>query len=67
MRTYISLAPATMQRLDSLSEKFGVSRSALISIILGQYCESAELALKSIPGAISSSVSGAGAEPQVQR
>lgn len=51
-RLYVNVAPQTMKRLDNIAKKYGVTRSSLISMILGQYCESTERAFEAIPEAM---------------
>ena len=58
-RTYIALSEPTMQRLDAIAEKYGVTRSALISMVLGQYCESTERMFNALPSALSGALNTA--------
>jgi predicted transcriptional regulator len=58
-RMYVTVAPQTMKRLDSIAKRYGVSRSSLISLILGQYCESTEKAFAAIPEAMKNVLAGA--------
>ena len=48
-RTYVSLSDETLHRLDQIAARYGVSRSALISMVLGQYCESTETIFQAMP------------------
>ena len=52
IRDSVNVAPQTMKRLDNIAKKYGVTRSSLISMILGQYCESTERAFEAIPEAM---------------
>lgn len=55
-RLYVSVSQTTLDRLDALAEKYGVTRASLISLILGQYCAATEEAYKAIPMALNSAV-----------
>lgn len=51
-RVYVSVSQVTLDRLDALAEKYGVTRASLISLILGQYCASMEEVYKAVPSAL---------------
>lgn len=51
-RIYVSVSQVTLDRLDALAEKYGVTRASLISLILGQYCASMEEVYKAVPSAL---------------
>ena len=58
-RTYISLSADTQSRLDEIAAKYGVTRSALISMVLGQYCESTERLFQAMPASLTSAFNSA--------
>jgi metal-responsive CopG/Arc/MetJ family transcriptional regulator len=69
-RTYVSLSDETLTRLDAIASRYGVSRSALISMVLGQYCESTESLFKAMPASLTSVFNAAlqsGAADQLPR
>ena len=65
-RLYVNVAPQTMKRLDKIAERYGVTRSSLISMILGQYCESTERAFEAIPDAMKTALAMAAQSPDTQ-
>lgn len=65
-RLYVNVAPQTMKRLDKIAERYGVTRSSLISMILGQYCESTERAFGAIPDAMKTALAMAAQSPDTQ-
>ena len=65
-RLYVNVAPQTMKRLDKIAEQYGVTRSSLISMILGQYCESTERAFEAIPDAMKTALAMAAQSPDTQ-
>ena len=58
-RTYCSLSDETLTRLDAIAARYGVSRSALISMVLGQYCESTESLFKAMPVSLTNAFNAA--------
>lgn len=58
-RTYVSLSDETLKRLDEIAARYGVSRSALISMVLGQYCESTEKLYSALPASLTSAFGAA--------
>lgn len=65
-RLYVNVAPQTMKRLDKIAERYGVTRSSLISMILGQYWESTERAFEAIPDAMKTALAMAVQSPDTQ-
>lgn len=65
-RLYVNVAPQIMKRLDKIAERYGVTRSSLISMILGQYCESTERAFEAIPDAMKTALAMAVQSPDTQ-
>ena len=58
-RTYVSLSDETLKRLDLIATRYGVTRSALISMVLGQYCESTESLFKAMPESLTNAFNAA--------
>jgi predicted DNA-binding protein len=58
-RTYVSLSDETLKRLDLIATRYGVTRSALISMVLGQYCESTESLFKVMPESLTNAFNAA--------
>lgn len=63
-RLYVSVSKTTLDRLDALAEKYGVTRASLISLILGQYCAATEEAYKAIPAALNGAAGASSAPAQ---
>ena len=63
-RLYVNVAPQNNETSGQNRGQYGVTRSSLISMILGQYCESTERAFEAIPDAMKTALAMAAQSPR---
>lgn len=58
-KTYISLTPDMVARVDKIATYYGVTRSAYLAMIIGQTVAASEKALEAIPDVMDKAINTA--------